>query len=146
MDKERKKQLKKLGKAEVERRSQELKDQLKAANPAELSDADAWMANYKTGTRREQWLRKKLPTLHKKRLEELFVVHPCNSSGWLPDEGNYLQCEGCGSAVPSVSRARLIKYTGCRCRNIIYWRFFRWHCWRIRRRERVIPVKLIGRG
>src|SRR5690606_16687162 len=73
MNQSRKRQLKQLGKAEVARQSAELRAALKSANPATPGD-DNWAENYKHGTVKERWLRKKLPLLHKQQVDDLFVV------------------------------------------------------------------------
>src|SRR5258706_15993453 len=101
MDANRKRELKQLGKAEVNRRSSELRAELSEANPAPIG-SDDWAKNYRTGTDREKWLRKKLPTLHRDRLNSLFVVRTDVGVGWIPHVGGYLLCSSCGSAVPSA--------------------------------------------
>jgi len=145
MDAERKRQLKKLGKAEVQRQSAELRQALQQANPARPG-SDGWAQGYKLGTQRERWLRKKLPTLHKEKLNELFVVRPSAGAGWVPHRGGYVQCMDCGSALPSMCRRSWFYFTGCQCRNISWLEFFWWRNVNVRRPQRVMPVKLTGRG
>lgn len=138
MDAERKRQLKALGKAEVERRSAELRASLAEANPAPPG-SDAWAAQYRTSTERERWLRKELPVLHRGELESQFVVVE-------DDGGGYVLCKSCGSAVPSAVPRRWFYGASCACGNI------RWRCvlgWRrafVRDPQALVPVKLIGRG
>jgi len=138
MDEERKRKLKALGKAEVERRSAELRAALDEANPARPGE-DAWSSHYRTGTERERWLRNKLPILHRSELESQFVA--------LEDaEAGYLLCKVCGSAVPAAVPRRWFYWASCACGNI------RWRCllgWRrafVRDPGSVVAVKLIGRG
>ena len=145
MDRDRKKQLKKLGKAEVQRRSDELHAKLHEANPLDPGEP-GWADNYKRGTERDRWLKKKLPTLHQPKLEKLFVVRAYDNAGWVPHKGGYLQCQICGSAVPSVRHKRLIDFTGCKCRNIFWWHFLIWGHSNIKYPEKVVIVKLTGRG
>ncbi|MCG8095389.1 MAG: hypothetical protein JAZ17_17515 [Candidatus Thiodiazotropha endolucinida] len=145
MDKERKRKLKKLGKDEVQRRSDELHARLNEANPLDPGEP-GWAENYKRGTERERWLKKKLPTLHQPRLEKLFVVREYDNVGWAPHKGGYIQCQICGSAVPSVRPNRFIDYTGCKCKNIFWWKFLKWGSSSIKFPEKIAPVKLTGRG
>lgn len=145
MDAERKRQLKALGKAEVERRSAELRATLDEANLAPPG-SDAWAARYRTGTERERWLRATLPTLRRGELESLFVVLEEDGAGWVPRLGGYVLCKACGSAAPSALPRRWFYWTSCECGNI------RWRCllgWRkafVRDPQSLVPVKLIGRG
>jgi hypothetical protein len=146
MDKERKKQLKKLGKAEVARQSAEIHSALKAANPAAFGDL-AWAANYTNGIRRERWLKRRLPLLKSKRLEELFVVVPNGSEGWQPTLGGYVRCLNCGSASPSsVPKRRFIYWARCECGNISWRCFGPFRRVNVKEPHQVLPVKLIGRG
>ncbi|WP_343635095.1 hypothetical protein [Roseateles sp.] len=146
MDADRKRQLKKLGKAEVARQSAELRASLTDANPAALGDS-AWANNHKTGILREKWLKKKLPLLRQKKLEQLFVVLPIVSAGWRPTLGGYIQCRTCGSASPSsIPERKFFYWATCGCGNI------RWRCigpFRrvvVRAPDQILPVTLIGRG
>jgi len=141
MDAERKRQLKALGKAEVERRSAELQAALDAANPAP-SGSDEWGRGYKKATLRERWLRKKAPILHQKRLEKLFVVVPESSGDWAP----YMQCKRCGSVAPTENPRRLIYWASCRCGNIKVRSLWFWHKATIQDPSLILYVKLIGKG
>lgn len=145
MDPERKRALKKLGKAEVQRQSDEIRRVLDEANPADAT-SDAWIKGHKLGTERERWLRKRLPTLHRPQLDALFVVWPYAGSGWVPTPGGYVQCEDCGSALPSMRPKSWLYATGCRCGNITWWECLRWRRITVRRPDRVIAIKLAGRG
>ena len=145
MDAERKRQLKKLGKAEVQRRSAELDAALRESNPAPIG-SDEWAENYRVATLRERRLRRDLPVLHRKTLHERFVVIPLDDPGGQGHLGRYLLCQNCGSAVPATVRRRWFFWAGCACGNI------RWRCVLFWRRGTVDdpdaawPVKLIGRG
>lgn len=144
MDPERKRALKKLGKAEVQRQSDEIRRVLDEANPADIG-SDAWAKGYRLGTERERWLRKRLPTLHRPQLDELFVVRQEAGAGWVPTPGGYVQCEDCGSALPSMRPKSWLYSTGCRCGNITWWDILWWRKITVRRRDRVIAIKLTGR-
>jgi len=74
MDKERRRQLKALGKAEVARQSAAVWNALREANPAKPGDPE-WSKNYRRGVEREKWLRKNLPLLGPKQLHEFGVKH-----------------------------------------------------------------------
>jgi hypothetical protein len=145
MDESRRRELKKRGKAAVERQSDEIRAAMKAANPAALSDP-RWGERYKQGVLREKWLRKELPVLHKRQLEEWFVVLPNGSAGWRPHLGGYVVCQWCGSAAPTAIPRRLFYWRSCECGNI------RWRCigpWQrvtVLRPELTSPVTLIGKG
>jgi hypothetical protein len=145
MDAERKRQLKARGKAEVERRSAELRKVLAAANPASI-DSVEWGANYKKGVERERWLRERLPLLDSKQLQELFVILPNENDGWHAHIGSYVVCQRCGSAVPAALPRRLFYWAGCECKNV------RWRCilfWQrvfVSDPSVVIPVKLVGKA
>jgi len=146
MDRDRRKQLKAIGKAEVERRSEELKRALEVANRSPIG-SDAWAAGYAAGTHREQWLRRKTPVLHQKKLHELFVVRPEHGNGWGPYPGGYVLCLTCGSAVPSMIRRKFFYWRSCVCGNI-RWRciLFFWCRVVVRDSEQLAPIKLIGRS
>jgi hypothetical protein len=145
MDPSRKRELKKLGKAEVARRSAVLRAAMKDANPAALSDP-SWEQNYKLGLSREKWLREKLPLLRREQVETMFVVHPNGGAGWRPHVGGYALCERCGCASPTAIPKRLFYWRSCACGNI------KWRCvgpWRrvtVAHPELMHPVKLIGKG
>lgn len=145
MDSARKKLLKALGKAEVARSSAEIHAALKAANPVSLGDKQ-WSENYKRGTLREKWLKRKLPLLHAKKLQEFFVVVPNGSAGWQPHRGGYVQCQRCGSAAPSAIHKRWLYWASCQCGNIRFRCIGPWKKVSVVNPELVIPVKLIGRG
>lgn len=145
MNSERKRALKKLGKAEVERRSTALHQHLQDANPVELDDP-LWASNYARGVEKERWISRKRPTLHREALNRQFVVRPYENDGWRSLERNYIQCTNCGSALPSLPRPKILGLTKCKCWNIVWWRLFKWNNFRIKRMELVQPVKLTGRG
>jgi hypothetical protein len=145
MNAERRRQLKAVGKAEVERRSAELRAAVTASNPAPIG-SDEWVRGYRAGTQRERWLRSKLPVLHRDALETAFLVSRDVGAGWIPHVGGYVRCLRCGSAAPSALPRRWFYWAGCACGNV------RWRCvlfWRrgvVADPESVEPVKLIGRG
>ena len=145
MDAEQKRALKKLGKAEVERRSAELRAALEEANPGGAASED-WASGYRDGVERERWLKKALPILSRAQLEELFVVLPDNRPGWVPHPGGYILCAICGSAVPSVLPRRLFYWRSCVCGNI------KWRCLlgfgrgSAREPDAIVSVKLLGRS
>jgi len=145
MDRDRRRQLKALGKAEVARESAALHASLRQANPVRPGD-DQWADHYRLGVKRERWLRHKLPLLRAEELDSLFVVHPWGANTWSAHLGGYVLCSGCGTASPSAIPRRLIYWTSCGCGNI------RWRCllgWRrcaVKDSSLLSPVKLIGKG
>ena len=145
MDAERKRTLKALGKAEVERRSAELHSSLSAANPAPIG-SDEWATGYKTGTNRERWLRRRLPVLHEKRLAELFVTLPVDGTGWVPNMDDYIRCRKCGSAAPSFLPQRFFYWASCACGNIRYRCLGFWRSATITNADETEVVRLIGKA
>lgn len=145
MDAERKRQLKALGKAEVQRRSAELQANLAASNPAPIGSVE-WAVGYKRGTKREHWLKKKLPVLHTDRLNRLFVVSPNISQGWVPTPAGYLLCLGCGSALPSVVPRGRFYWGSCKCGNIRWRCFIWWGGGNVADVSKVQTVKLLGKA
>lgn len=144
MDKTRRRYLKAQGKAEVQRRSAELRATMKAANPADYSDS-AWARNYKHSTELERWLRKELPVIHAAELHAKFLIWD-RSAQWQPYRGGYIQCEICESVVPSWLPRRWFCWTGCACGNISYRMILWWRRARVRQPAATSAVKLIGRG
>lgn len=145
MDPARKRELKALGKAEVKRRSAELRAALDEANPARPGDAD-FARNHRSGTERGRWLRNTLPTLHRAELEAGFVVMPVSGT-WSPHPEGYVQCTHCGSAMPSMLPPRRRFYwSSCACGNLRWRVLLFWRRARVRDREAVLPVKLIARS
>ena len=145
MDAERKRALKKSGKAEVARRSAELEAALSASNPAPIG-SDQWAANYALATTRERWLQRKRPLLRAKQLRAMFVVQPYESAGWSAHPGAYVMCTVCGSAIPCAVPNRLLYWRSCSCGNAGWRAVLGWTKPIARRPEALIPVKLIGRG
>lgn len=145
MDRERRRHLKALGKAEVARESAAIHASLRRANPAHRGDAQ-WTDSYRRGTERERWLRRKLPLLRAARLEALFVVHPWGPNTWSPHLGGYLLCKGCGSASPSLLPRRLVYVARCGCGNIRWTMLFGWRRCAVKDWSMLAPVKLIGKG
>ena len=74
------------------------------------------------------------------------MVRPYVGAGWLPTPGGYVQREDCGSALPSMRPKSWFHSTGCRCGNIIWWEILWWRRITVRRSDRVIAIKLTGRG
>jgi hypothetical protein len=145
MDRSLKERLRKLGKAEVARRSAEHNAALKAANPVSPGDK-GWAGNYKRGTLREKWLREKLPVLRQREVTEWFVVLPNGGAGWRPYLGGYVQCQRCGSVAPTVIPKRLFYCASCECGNIKWRRVGPWRRATVLYPEQTVPVKLIGKG
>lgn len=145
VDKQRRRELKALGKAEVARRSAAVRAALREANPAELGDPE-WSGNYRRGVERERWLRESLPFLDPGLLHKLFVVREDVGAGWVPHIGGYLLCTSCGYAMPSALPRRMLFWRACGCGNV-RWRMLLW--WRrckVKHPERLAPIKLTGRG
>jgi hypothetical protein len=145
MDTERKRQLKAQGKAEVERRSAQLKEAMRAANPARIG-SDEWAKNYKAGTLREKELKKVLPILHKRELERQFAILPVEGLGIGPLVGLYLQCRRCGSVLPSAIPKRFFYWGACECGNVKWRILWRWNWNSVSDPSLLVPVKLIGKG
>ncbi|MBT3198336.1 MAG: hypothetical protein HN350_00305 [Phycisphaerales bacterium] len=118
MDKETRKRLKNEGKAEVERRSQELRKQLRESNPVGIGNPQ-WAGNYKEVTLKER--------IYKKNRTEIYPASDVGvefllqsveldwSRGYLPIPGYYLQCKSCGDLVPMDPEIDL----SCRCKSVI---------------------------
>lgn len=145
MDPERKRALKKAGKAEIERRSAALQAALSMSNPAPLG-SDAWMANHTLATIRERWLRRSRPLLRAKQLHAMFIVQPYESAGWEPSPGSYVMCTICGSAVPCAVPNRFLYWKRCGCGNIGWRAVLGWTRLILRQPESLVPVRLMGRG
>lgn len=145
MDKARRRELKALGKAEVARRSAAVHDALREANPAAPGDPE-WSDNYRRGVERERWLRKTLPLLGYAELHERFVVREDVGEGWIPHVGGYLLCTDCGCATPSAMPRRLFYWRSCACGNVRWRMILWWRRCRVRHPEKLVPVKLVGRG
>lgn len=140
-----KRSLKRLGKAEVERRSAEIRAALKEANPAP-SGSGQWAKGYRVGLKRELWLQRALPILHRERLHELFVVLRQPGTGWVPHPGGYVICNTCGSAAPSLMPWKLFYWASCACGNIRWRCFLGWRRGGVRNPDGVTSAKLCGRG
>jgi hypothetical protein len=145
MDAERRRELKRAAKVELEQRSAVVHAALKTANPAP-SGSDQWAQGYRVGVERERRLQQSLPILHSDQLAKEFVVHRLPLDVVTSFVGGYVLCSICGSAVPSKLRWKWIYFAGCACGRI-RWRCFMW--WRridVREPQCVVPVKLIGRA
>lgn len=145
MDKQRRRELKALGKAEVARQSDEISAALREANPVGIEDP-RWASNFRHGAQKERWLRNKLPFLDPGMLEELFVVRENRGQGWGPHIGGYLLCTECGYAIPSALPRRTLYWRSCGCGNIKWRMILGWRRCYVRSPEKLVPVKLIGRG
>jgi hypothetical protein len=145
MDAARRRELKRLGKAEVERRSAEVNAALALANPASAG-SDEWARGYRDGVYRERWLKRKLPILHHRELQRLFVVQGTSDSGWTPYPGGYILCALCGSAVPSYLPWRVFYWKACACGNIRWRQILGWRRGRAEDPTNVVPISLIGRA
>jgi hypothetical protein len=147
MDPVRRRELKQLGKKEVERRSAELQNTLSAANPSPVG-SDEWARGYKLGIQREKWLRKKLPLLTPDELASMFVVHDATDPGWTAHGGSsgYLRCNKCGCAAPSVLPDTWFYWSSCSCGNIRLRRILFWKVILAKDPSELTPVKLVGRG
>ena len=145
MDAEQKRALKRLGKAEVERRSSELRAALQESNPGGPG-SDEWARGYRHGVERERWLQKTLPILSRAQLEELFVVLIDDRPGWVPHAGGYVICAICGSAAPSFMRWKLFYWRSCACGNIRWRCLLGWCRGTAREPDAVVSAKLLGRA
>jgi len=138
MNKEEKKRLKRLGAAEVERQSQELRELARQANPARPG-SDDWAKAYSVGVLKERALNAAPPDrLSAEQVARDFVLQtvPLTSLGnYTGMQGWYWECSRCRDVLHSSPSGP----TQCTCGHI-----------------RVLPnlpgaksnrlVKLIGRG
>lgn len=145
MDRDRRRQLKAWGKAEVARESAALQASLRHANPAAPGD-DQWASHYRLGVMRERWLREKLPLLRSEKLNSLFVVHPWGANTSSAHLGGYVLCGGCGTASPSAIPRKVFYWKSCGCGNIRWRCFFGWTRNTVKDPSLLLPVKLIGKG
>jgi hypothetical protein len=145
MEPERKRQLKAAGKAEVQRRSAELRAALDAANPLRPGEP-GWAQNYKVGTRRGRWLRARQPTLWRSQWEPWFVLRPDTGNRWIAHPGAYVQCLGCGTVAPSALRWHWFYWARCECGNLRWRCLLGWRRLRLRDAGSLAAVRLIGRG
>jgi len=145
MDEARRRELKKLGKAEVEAKSADLQAAMREAvrgDERSATGGPGWSTGYRIAYRNEAWLQRGRPILSASQIEKLFVVLP--SYGAPREAGPYLVCR-CGSAAPVSMPRKLFYWSSCACRNL------RWRCilgWRkgtIQDWELVFPAKLIPR-
>ena len=144
MDKERKRFLKAVGKAEVQRRSDALERALRAANPAPPG-SDDWAKNYRAGTLHEKKLRQKLPILPIEEVEQKYVV--LRAEGEVGAYvGQYLQCMRCGSVLPAAIPKRAFYWGSCACGNVKWRVLAGWNGSRFEDLSLVRPVTLLGKG
>jgi hypothetical protein len=172
MDKSEKKRLKKLGKELVEQRSAELRRALNEANPIPISSEDAWLENYKTGMRREKWLRERLPVLHKKQWEKMFVLRLDDRPGCVvgqrsgpavagdgllkttinsafavvPTESTFIQCQSCETVLSVMPPRQWMYWKKCLCGNVSRLRLFSRYVLNVRSEDQIRYVRLVGKG
>ena len=143
---ERRKQLRKAAKQELERRFNVVNDAINEAVPLHSSNDPTWGKRFKLGVERERWLRGTLPLLHKPELDKLFVVmedpHPLSSY-----VGGYMRCRGCESVAPTaLPREKRFYWKSCKCKNIRWRVLLWWGACKVRRPELLEPIRLLGRG
>jgi len=143
---ERRKQLKRAAKQELERRFNITNNAINEAVPLHSSNDPTWGKRFKLGIERERWLRKRLPLLRKPELDRLFVVaedtHPLSSF-----VGGYMRCRSCESVAPTaLPRTKRFYWKSCGCGNIRWRVFLWWGACKVRNQELLEPVRLIGRG
>lgn len=145
MDEARRRELKKLGKAEVEARSATLEAAMQEArrgDDAALTGGRGWSSGYRTAYRNEAWLQRSAPILSASRIDKLFVVLP--SHGAPRESGPYLVCR-CGSAAPVSMPWKVFCWSSCACGNIRWRGVLGWRKRTIRDWELVFPAKLMAR-
>lgn len=118
MDAERKRELKKLGKQIVEKRSAELKEALAKTNPAPFA-SDEYIANEIAVRHKSRSLRQNVRRRCSEEVRRDFIVQPCEfePTGRYPGgaKEDYWECRRCGDFLPSVPVP-----TQCRCGNLRY--------------------------
>jgi hypothetical protein len=143
MDEAEKRRLKKLGKKLVERRSRELRECLREANPAPIG-SDEWARNYRAGVEREKQLRAappdRIPAAEVKECFALLPVEGEGAGGLLSVPTWYYECASCGDVLHSAARQSV----SCSCGNLLV--DVKAGQVRSRSMEKARLVKLIGRG
>lgn len=117
MDKNERKRLKKLGRQQVELRSQQVRAALAAANPAPIA-SDEWAANYRDQSLRERELRKAPPDyIAPDGANRDWVILPVDESPTSKVSLTptlYFHCGRCGALLHSFAASPVI----CECGNI----------------------------
>ena len=156
MDIERRRQLKRQGKAEVERRSAESKAQSEALisdmiaalshtgvlplDPTHL-DPDA-----RTRYEREQWVMALRPTIHKEQLHAEFIPLPDPAGKWKQHPLGYVMCKRCHSVLPAIPPERLFYTSSCACGNL-QWRRWLWRGkFSMRDSSKALPIGIFARA
>ena len=140
MESAKRRELKRAGKAALERRSAELRAALQTANPAPPG-SDQWAQGYRVSVEREQWLRTRLPIIHKDQLAREFVVHHLPKGSGTDYVGGYVLCRQCGSAVPSSLPWRLCYFAGCACGSVRWWCLLWWRRVIVKKGAGIAPVQ-----
>lgn len=156
MDIERRKQLKRQGKAEVERQSAERKAQSDAVLPDMLaalshtgtlaSDPEGLPPDALARYERERWVMESRPTIHREQLNTEFVPLPDTQGKWKHHPLGYVMCKGCQSAVPAIPPQRLYYSSRCACGNLRWRRWFgQGQLW-VQQLSKALPIGLFGRA
>jgi hypothetical protein len=153
---DRRRQLKREGKAEIERRTQARKDEsesllhdMKAALshsgdvPTEFS---CLSEEQRLRATRERWIISERPVLHRQQLYGEFVHLPDTAQKWLDHPLSYLLCKVCSSAIPSQPKLRLFGLSGCRCGNLRRRHILGITRLRIAEESMVVLVAIFGRA
>jgi hypothetical protein len=156
MDIERRKQLKKQGKAQVERDSAERKARSQAVLPdmlAALSHSgvlpespDHLAPDARARFEKERWIAESRPTIHREQLLTEFVPLLDAAGKWTQHLLAYVMCKGCQSAVPLIPPHRLLYRSSCACGNLRWKRFLGYGRLAIRDPNFALPIALFGRA
>jgi hypothetical protein len=156
MTPDRRKQLKREGKAEVERRSRARKAESEALLPDMMAalnhpgtlpvDLSSLSPDQASRAKRELWIVTERPVLHREQLHREFVPLPDTANKWSNHPFSYLLCKACGSAVPQHPKRRLFAKAYCQCRNVLQLQLLGHHRIRVEKRLLAMPVAIFGRA
>lgn len=117
MDAERRKQLKREGKALLERRSREVQEDLAATNPAEFA-SDEYVRNEIEIRQKERAIRRVASSVPRAEIERHFVLRIITdelSRGFLVSDNAFLLCQRCSEVLPSAPICPM----ACSCGNLV---------------------------
>jgi hypothetical protein len=156
MTPERRRHLKREGKAEVVSRSHARKVASEALLPDMLAalshtgqppnDLSKLTNDQIARARLEAWVAAERPVLHRDRLHQEFVPLPDTSQKWKSHPFSYLLCKRCGSALPSHPVSSLFQRSSCQCGNIRRLQLFGKAWLRVQQKPMLLPVVIFGRA
>lgn len=156
MDIARRKELKRQGKAEVERRSALRKAESEAVLPDMLAalshtggfpeNPDLLEADARARYEREQWVVQARPTVHREQLNAEFIPLPDTAGKWQHHLLGYVMCKGCQSALPAIPPKRLFYASSCACGNLRCRRLLSRGWLVVREKSKLLPIGHFGRA